>query len=66
MTHFGSPTGAASAAPCAATDATHETRLQQLLSPGVQTVQLIHDAWNSKSLLSNAATISIVASKMYD
>lgn len=44
LTHFGSPTGAAGAASCAATDTTHEACLQQLLSPGVQTVQLLHDA----------------------
>lgn len=41
LAHFGSPTGAAS---CVAADPTHEARLQQLLSPGVQTVQLLHDA----------------------
>lgn len=44
LTHFGSPTGAAGAASCAAADPTHEAGLQQLLSPGVQTVQLLHDS----------------------
>lgn len=49
LTHFGSPTGAAGAASCVAADPTHEARLQQLLSPGVQTVQLLHDAWDQNS-----------------
>lgn len=49
LTHFGSPTGAAGAASCVAADPTHEARLQQLLSPGVQTVQLLHDAWDETS-----------------
>lgn len=44
LTHFGSPTRTASAAPCAAADPTHKACLQQLLSPGVQTVQLLHGA----------------------
>lgn len=44
-THFGSPAGAASAAPSAAADPAHKASLQQLLSPGVQAVQLLHGAW---------------------
>lgn len=46
--HFGSPAGAPSAAPGAAADPAHEARLQQLLSPGVQAVQLLHGAWKDE------------------
>lgn len=49
LTHFGSPTGAAGAASCTAADPAHDACLQQLLSPGVQTVQLLHDSWDSNS-----------------
>lgn len=48
MTHFGSPACAARAAASAATDPAHKASLQQLLSPGVQAVQLLHGAWENK------------------
>lgn len=45
LTHFGSSARAAGAAPRAAADSTHKARFQQLLPPGVQTVQLLHGTY---------------------
>lgn len=44
--YLSTSTGAPSAAYCVATDSSCEPGLQQLLSPGVQAVQLLHGAWH--------------------
>ncbi len=44
--YLSTATGAPSAANGVATDSSCEPGLQQLLSPGVQAVQLLHGAWH--------------------
>lgn len=44
--YLSTTTGAPSAACCVATDSSCKPSLQQLLSPGVQAVQLVHGAWH--------------------
>lgn len=66
LTHFGSPACAASAAPGAAAYPAHKACFQQLLSPGVQTVQLLHGTYRDQeqfTLSLNNSTSLIVAFK---
>lgn len=44
--YLSTSTGAPSAAYCVASDSSCEPGLQQLLSPGVQAVQLLHGDWH--------------------
>lgn len=44
--YLSTSTGTPRAASCVATDCSCEPGLQQLLSPGVQAVQLLHGAWH--------------------
>lgn len=63
LTHFGSPACAAGAAPGAAAYPAHKACFQQLLSPGVQTVQLLHGTYRDQEqftlCLNNSTSLTV-------